>query len=162
MGDAFQGSSEIVVQAVPERVYAILEDSALLSRWAPMVKHTTGKTEKPGTVRICQVEWEGREDEVMERCAEAIPNKKIAWVMEKGMMTRMFSAISFWYDLEPRNGNATLLRLGFLYKPKHLLARLMYHLMLKRKLHDLRQTLLNNLKNLAEDSSRAYATNDRT
>ena len=60
MGRAFQGSSEVVVQAGPERVYTILEDSTLLSQWAPMIKHTTGKIERVGSVRECRVEWDGR------------------------------------------------------------------------------------------------------
>ncbi|MBI3603086.1 MAG: SRPBCC family protein [Nitrospirae bacterium] len=150
MGDALQGLSEIVIQAGPERVYAILEDSTLLPRWAPMVKHTTGRTEKVGSVRTYQVEWEGRKDEVAERCVEAIPNKKIAWIMEKGMMTRMFSRISFWYVLEPQGRSTTVLQMGFLYEPRHILARLMYALIMKRKLKQLRRSLLENLKNLAE------------
>lgn len=150
MKPAVEGLSEIMIQAGPDRVYAILEDSTLLPRWAPMVKHTTGKTERVGTVRTCHVEWEGKKDEVSERCIEAIPNKKIAWIMEKGMMTRMFSKISFWFVLEPQGSTTTLLQMGFFYEPKHILARLMYALMMKRKLKQLRQSLLENLKNLAE------------
>lgn len=150
MGTAFQGSSEVIVNTGPERIWAILEDSTLLPRWAPMVKGTTGRTERVGSVRTCQVEWEGRQDQIVERCVEAIPNKKIAWVMEQGMMTRMFSTISFWFVLEPRDGNATSLQLAFLYQPRNLLARLMYSLMMRRKLAQLRQTLLENIKRLAE------------
>ncbi len=150
MGGAFQGSSETMIHAGPERVYRILEDSTLLPQWAPMVKHTTGKTERTGSVRECQVEWEGRQDQVAERCVEAVPNRRIAWVMEKGMMTKMFSTIRFGFDLEPRDESATLLRMEFLYEPRHLLARLMWHLMMKKKLGGLRQELLGNLKKLAE------------
>ncbi len=115
-----------------------------------MVKHTTGKTEREGSVRTCQVEWEGRKDHVVERCVEAVPGKRIAWVMEQGMMTKMFSKISFGFDLESKDDNTTLLRLGFLYEPKHILARLMYSLMMKRKLEQIRRTLLENLKQLGE------------
>ncbi len=147
---AFQGSSQILIQARPERVWAIVADSTCLAQWAPMVKQTTGRAESVGSVRTCQVEWEGRKDQVVERCVEAVPNKKIAWVMEQGMMTKMFSQISFGFDLEPRAGATTLVRLGFLYEPKHILARLMYSFMMKRKLELLRQSLLENVKRLAE------------
>ena len=148
MGGAFQGSIEVVVQSVPERIWSVLENSTLLPQWSPMVKSTTGKKETTGSVRTCQVEWDGRKDEVMERCIEAIPNKKIAWVMEKGMMTKMFSTIRFWFELNSQDGS-TLLRMGFLYEPKNFLARLMYHLMMKRKMEALRHELLGNLKRLA-------------
>lgn len=147
---ALQGQDESLIRTSAERIWAILEDSTLLPQWAPMVKSTTGKTERVGSVRTCQVEWEGRKDQVVERCIEAIPNKKIAWVMEQGMMTKMFSKINFWFILEPHDGNATVLKLGFLYEPKHLLARLMYSLMMRRKFEQLRRTLLTNIKNLAE------------
>ncbi|HLF87228.1 MAG TPA: SRPBCC family protein, partial [Nitrospiria bacterium] len=79
---AYQGMSEIEVKARPEQIWAILEDSTQLSAWAPMIKQTTGKIERIGSVRTCQVEWERRKDEVVERCIEATPNKKIAWEME--------------------------------------------------------------------------------
>lgn len=149
---AMQGSDEVLIQAKAEQIWTILEDSTLLPQWAPMVKSTTGKIERVGSVRTCQVEWEERKDEVVERCVEAIPNKKLAWVMEQGMMTKMFSTIRFWLTLEPRHSNATLLQMGFLYQPRHLLARFMYSLMMKRKLNQLRRTLLTNIKNLAERS----------
>lgn len=149
MAGAFQGSSEIVIQAGTERVYKILEDSALLPQWAPMVKQTTGKIEKVGSIRECQIEWEGRKDQVAERCVEAVPNSKIGWVMEKGMMTKMFTTIRFWFELDSQDGS-TLCRLGFLYQPKYFFARLMYHLMMKKKMESLRQELLKNLKKLAE------------
>lgn len=153
MGKAFQGSSEILVETEPARVWAILEDSTLLPQWAPMVKSTTGKTERIGSVRTCQVEFEGRKDQVTERCIEAIPNQKIAWVMEQGMMTKMFSKIQFGFTLEPRDARATLIRLGFLYEPRNLVARLMYTLMMGRKFDRLRRTLLENIKRLAEQRS---------
>ena len=153
MGTAFEGSSEIVVKAKPELIWAVLEDSTLLPQWAPMVKSTTGKKESVGSTRTCQVVWEGRQDEVVERCVEAVPNRKIAWVMEQGMMTKMFSKISFWFVLEARDGNATSLQLGFLYQPKDLLARLMYALMMRRKLDRLRRILLANVRDLAEQRS---------
>lgn len=149
---SMQRYNETLIQAKAEQIWTILEDSTLLPQWAPMVKSTTGKIEKAGSVRTCQVEWEGRKDEVAERCIEAIPNRKITWVMEQGMMTKMFSKIQFGFALEPKNGGATLVRLGFLYEPRNLLARLMYSLMMKRKLDSLRKTLLANIKNIAERS----------
>lgn len=147
---SFQDSNEILVKAKPEKIWTILEDSTLLPKWAPMVKSTTGKKERAGSVRKCEVEWEGRKDHVTERCIEAIPNKKIAWVMEQGMMTKMFSKISFWFILEPRGNNTTLLQLGNLYEPRNFFARIIYSLMMKRKLKQLNLTLLQNIKNLAE------------
>ncbi len=54
----YQGRSEIEIKARPDQVWAILEDSTRLPDWAPMIKGTTGKIEKVGSLRTCQVEWE--------------------------------------------------------------------------------------------------------
>ena len=56
----YQGISEIEIKARPDQVWAVLEDSTQLSAWAPMIKQTTGKIERVGSVRTCQIEWEGR------------------------------------------------------------------------------------------------------
>ncbi len=146
----YQGMSEIEIKARPEQVWSILEDSTHLSQWAPMVKSTTGKTERVGSVRSCEVEWEGRKDHVVERCIEAIPNKKIIWEMEQGMMRKMFSKIQFGFTMEPTDSTATMVRLEFLYEPRNILARIMYTFMMRRKLEGLRQSFLENLKGLIE------------
>lgn len=150
MARAFQGSSELTVNAGPERIWAILADSTVLPQWAPMVKATTGKTERVGSVRTCQVELDGRHDQVTERCIEALPNRKITWVMEQGVMTRLFSTVRFGFLLDPQGPNMTQLKIEFLYEPRHLPARLMYALIMRRKMEQLRQVLLENIKRLAE------------
>ncbi len=145
-----QGSNEIVVNAKPEPIWRVLEDSTLLPQWAPMVKRTTGTTERVGSVRTCEVEWQGRRDEVVERCVEATPYRRIGWVMEHGMMTKMFSGIAFGFVLEPRDTNTTLLRTEYRYEPRNVLTGVMFKLMMARKLNEMRETLLTNLKSLIE------------
>ncbi len=145
-----QGSNEIIVNARPEPIWHVLEDSTLLPQWAPMVKHTTGTTQRAGAVRTCQVEWQGRKDEVFERCVEATPNKRIGWVMERGMMMKMFSKVLFGFALEPQGANATRLRMEYRYEPKNLLASLMFKVMMSRKLNEMREMLLGNLKAFVE------------
>lgn len=145
-----QGSNEIFVDAPPERVWSVLEDSTLLSAWAPMVKKTTGVKETLGSRRTCEVEWEGRRGEVVERCTEATPPKRISWEMERGMMLKFFSKVAFGFDLEARDPRATLLRMRYSYQPKNVLAALMFRLMMSGKLERMRQTLLAHLKALVE------------
>lgn len=150
MTQALQGSNEIIVNAKPEVIWHVLQDSTLLPKWAPMVTHTTGTTERVGSVRTCQVEWQGRRDEVVERCVEATPYRRIGWVMERGMMMKMFSRVAFGFALEPRGPNTTLLRMDYRYAPKNVLAALMFKVMMRRKLNEMRGTLLANLKSLIE------------
>lgn len=65
-----EGTNETVVDAPP--------DSTCLGQWATMVKSTTGSRETVGSCRTCQVEWEGRKDEVVERYTEATPGRRIS------------------------------------------------------------------------------------
>lgn len=152
MKRAVQGSNEIIVNAKPEPIWLVLEDSTLLPKWAPMVRRTTGTTERVGSLRTCRVEWQGREDEVVERCVEATPHTRIGWMMERGMMMKMFSKVSFGFALEPRDGNTTLLRMEYCYEPKNVLAGLMFEVMMRRKLNAMREMLLGNLKAFIEQS----------
>lgn len=75
---SIEGSNQIVIEASPDRVWRVLEDSTCLSQWATMVKETTGVRETVGSRRTCQVEWEGRKDEVVERCTEASSDRRIS------------------------------------------------------------------------------------
>lgn len=147
---SIEGSNEITVDAAPDRIWRVLEDSTCLSQWATMVKQTTGVRETVGSLRTCQVEWDGRKDEVVERCTEATPARRISWVMERGMMLKVFSKVAFGFDLEPKDARTTLVRMHYSYEPKNFFAGLMFRLMMSGKLDRMRQTLLSNLKAFVE------------
>ncbi len=118
---SIEGSNEITVDAAPDRIWRVLEDSTCLSQWATMVKQTTGVRETVGSLRTCQVEWDGRKDEV-----------------------------AFGFDLEPKDARTTLVRMHYSYEPKNFFAGLMFRLMMSGKLDRMRQTLLSNLKAFVE------------
>lgn len=159
---ALHGSNQIVVEATPAQVWAVLQDSSLLTQWAPMVKHTTGQIETVGSSRACQVEWKGRKDEVVERCVEAVPHQRISWVMEKTDMKKMFSDIRFGFRLEPHGPDATRLTMEGTYSPRHVVAWAMYSFLLRRMLHQLRESLLANLKRFIEERRAASAGSAKT
>jgi len=145
-----RGSNEISVRASRDRVWHVLEDSTCLPKWAPMVKQITGQRETVGSKRTCHVEWEGRRDEVVERCTEAIPNDRIGWVMERGMMLKMFSKVGFGFVLQPESSGNTRVRMEYSYTPRNVLTGLMFRVMMARKMDAMRQGLLANLKELVE------------
>lgn len=63
-----QGSDEIAIKALPEDIFAILEDSPKLPQWMPAVKSTDGCREVIGSIRKCDVNFEGRNGYVVEEC----------------------------------------------------------------------------------------------
>ncbi len=61
----------------------------------------------------------------------------------------------FWFSfvLEPRDSDATRVRVETHFEPRGLKGRLMSALMIKRKFREVRETALRNLEQLAEDAS---------
>lgn len=149
-----QGSDEIVIEAVPERIWEILEDTTRLPEWAPMVRHTSAQRESLGAVRECAVELEGRPGRVAERCVEFVPNRRIAWLMveESFGFGRMFADQGFSFTLEPRGGGQTLVRNESYYRPKQVLAQVMSVVLMRGKFRHIRERVLLNLKRLAEET----------
>ena len=159
MKSKLQGSSEVVVQASPERIWGILEDSqSNLSRLWPMVKSVEiDGIERVGVVRRCEVEFTGQSGHTVERCIESVPNRKLAHSIEQDSFgfSRMLSDFWFAFVLEPRGPEGTTVRVETHFEPKGLRGRIMSTLMAKRKFGELRETALGNLKRLAESPGQA-------
>jgi len=148
------GSDEIVVLTPPSAIWPLLEDSRRLPEWAPMVKSTTGLTESAGTTRTCQVEFEGRKDEVVERCIEATPNQRIRWVMEQGMLLKVFKSVVFGIALNPEGADTTRVAMEYEYQPRNFFFALVYRFLMARKMAAMRHGLLTNIKRITEQSQR--------
>lgn len=147
-----QGTNEIVIDATPERVWAVLEDATRLPEWAPMVLKTTGTREARGAVRECEVRLEGRAGRVCERCVEFEPFTRIGWelVQDTFGFSRLLREFGFDFALEPLAGTATLVRNTTYYTPRGLLGSLMSALILRRKFGAIRGRMLGNLKVISE------------
>jgi uncharacterized protein YndB with AHSA1/START domain len=156
-----QGSSEITIDAPPEAVWEILEDSRPnLPRLWPMVKRCEIEgRERVGAVRRCTVEFMGKSGYTVERCLESIPNRRLAHSVETDSFgfSRMLSEFWFAFILEPTDTGATRVRCESHFDPKGLKGRIMSALMIKRKFCDVRETALSNLKRLAEAATTEHA-----
>lgn len=152
-----QGTSEIVIHAPPERIWALLEDSTRLADWAPMVKRTTGKREALGAVRECDVEFDGKPGRVVEQCVQYDPCRAIGWRMTEDSFgfSRMLDDLGFDFVLHSVGTRTTRVVNTTYFHPKNLLAKLLGTLMMRRNFRRLRQRLLANLKRLAEDRTLA-------
>lgn len=150
-----QGSDELIVHASPKHIWEILEDSQLLADWAPMVRSSTGTRETVGAVRECEVEFNGKGGQVVEGCVEAVPERRIAWMLQEDTFgfNRMLDDFGFSYELEPKAADETLVRTTSYYEPKTLLAGAMNLLMMRRKFGQVRRRSLQGLKRLAEKTA---------
>ncbi|HEV8657560.1 MAG TPA: SRPBCC family protein [Thermoanaerobaculia bacterium] len=146
-----KGTHEITISTPPDEVWRVLEDSTLLPAWVPMVKHTTGLRETAGSTRTCEVEWNGRRDEVSERCTEATRNERIAWALERGMLLKMFSKVSFAFVLKKEQSEATRVTMEYSYEPRNFITSLLFRVMMARKMATMRRGLLANLRRVVEE-----------
>jgi carbon monoxide dehydrogenase subunit G len=150
-----QGANEIVIEATPAQIWGVLEDPLRIPEYFPSVSSVevdAGARESVGATRRCQVEMGGRRGQVVERCIESVPERKLTHVMDKDPFgfSRLFGDFGFSFVLEPQGKDATVVRIEGFYREKTLLSRALNVLVMRRKLSRLRAGILANLKSLVE------------
>ncbi len=158
MEPKLQGTNEIVIHAAPSQIWAVLENPLRIPEYFPSVSSVevdAGAREAVGATRRCQVEMGGRRGEVVERCTEAVPERKLTHVMDKDPFgfSRLFCDFGFSFILEPKSADDTSVRIEGFYREKTVLSRAMNTLMMRRKLNNLRARILANLKSLVESQA---------
>jgi uncharacterized protein YndB with AHSA1/START domain len=151
-----QGANEQLIEAPPARIWAVLEDPALLPQWVPAVERMTahGEREAPGAVRRCDVNFGGRKGYIVERCVEAVPERRLLYAVDDDSLgfTKLFAGYHFSLELEPRGERRTLVTSRTFYEPRGMRGRLMNRLM-SRKFASVRAEMLLGLKRLADAGS---------
>lgn len=158
MRGPLQGADEILIDASPDRIFAILEDGQRLPDWTSVIS-TTGTRETVGAVRECDVDLDGKRGSVVERCVESLPPQRIAWAMERDTFgfSRLVSDFGFSFTLEPAGDGWTRVRNETYYRSKGPFAAAMNALIMRRKFRGVRRRWLGNLKGVSEtvDSRRS-------
>lgn len=148
----FQGQNEVIINASVDKVWDILVDGTVLSKWMKIVKNTSSITESLNAVRSCDVEMNGKKGKVSEKCVLYDEKKEIGWEMlsDEFGISKMFDSYSFSFELLPEGqGQTKLINRGYA-NPKNTLAKLMNTLMMKRMSSRMRIKALTGIKNLAE------------
>jgi len=152
MKGKFQGQNELVMNASIEKIWNILIDGKVLSKWMTIVKHTTSGVESLNAVRSCEVEMNGKKGQVSEKCILFNEKKEIGWLMltDEFGISKMFENYSFSFELIPIDNNTTkVINKGYA-DPKNLFAKLMNIIMMKRMSSKMRNEALSGIKRLAE------------
>jgi uncharacterized protein YndB with AHSA1/START domain len=147
-----QGRDEIVINTAPDRIWSILQDSQRLPDWMPAVKSTNGHREMIGTERKCEVNFEGRDGHVVERCVVYEEPHRIGWQLLEDSLgfSKMLKHFTFDFVLEPLEPEKTRIVHTSYFEPRNWFARMMIALMIRKKFRSLRQRVLANIKRLAE------------
>ncbi|MFM9943797.1 MAG: SRPBCC family protein [Bacteroidia bacterium] len=148
-----QAHNEAIIHAPVSKVWAIITDITLLDKINPGVIAATGRMDKQGETRTCEMMNGGKKGKMTERLAELVHEKKTVWVIENDSMGmgKMLIDPKFCFYLEKICDNQTKIRNESYYLPANLMVRIMNALMMKKKMGQIQQQILTNIKNIAEN-----------
>ena len=147
-----QARNEAIINAPIGSVWAIITDINLLHKVNPGVIKATGRMDKQGETRTCEMDNKGRKGTMTERLIELVPEKKTVWSIENDTMgmKKMLSGTRFCFYLEKLGDNKTKIINESYYQPVTLMAEIMNGLMMKKMMSKIQAKILSNIKSLSE------------
>lgn len=147
-----QARNEAIINAPIGNIWAIITDINQLHKINPGVIKATGRMDKQGETRTCEMQNGGRKGTMTERLAELVHEKKTVWVIENDSMgmSKMLIEPRFCFYLEKLGDNKTKIINESYYKPANFLVKIMNALLMKKKMGQIQAQLLSNIKSIAE------------
>lgn len=147
-----QARNETIINAPIGKVWAIITDISLLHKVNPGVLKATGRMDKQGETRTCEMDNKGRKGTMTERLIELVPEQKTVWTIENDSMgmKKMLSDTKFCFYLEKVGDEKTRVINESYYQPITFMAKVMNVLMMKKMMGKIQGKILSNVKTLAE------------
>ena len=147
-----QARNEAIINAPVGSVWAIITDITLLQKVNPGVIKATGRMDKQGETRTCEMKNRGKVGTMTEKLIELIPEKKTVWAIENDSMgmSKMLKDTRFCFYLEKLDDNKTKIVNESYYDPATFMAKIMNAWMMKKKMGEIQAQILSNIKSIAE------------
>ncbi|MDZ4716149.1 MAG: SRPBCC family protein [Cytophagales bacterium] len=147
-----QARNEATINAPISSVWAIITDIKLLGKINPGVISATGRMDKQGETRTCEMENQGKKGTMTEKLVELVHEQKIVWAIESDTMGmgKMLKDPRFCFSLEKIGDSKTKIVNESYYEPANLMVRIMNALMMKTKMGEIQGQILSNIKSIAE------------
>ncbi len=147
-----QARNEAIVNAPISSVWAIITDINVLPKINPGVIKASGRMDKQGETRTCEMNNKGRKGTMTEKLVELVHEKKTVWAIENDTMgmAKMLKDPRFCFYLEKEGENKTKIINESYYEPATFAAKIMNALMMKRMMSKIQSKILSNIKELAE------------
>jgi predicted ATPase len=147
-----QARNEAVINASLSDVWRVITDINLLHKVNPGVITAKGRMDKQGETRTCEFDNRGKKGMMTERLIELVPEKKTVWTIESDNMgmSRMLKATRFCFILEKIGENKTRVVNESYYEPANLFASIMNALVMKRKMSQIQERILANIRSITE------------
>ncbi len=148
-----QARNEAIINAPISKIWAIITDINLLPKVNPGVLSASGRMDRQGETRTCEFNNRGRKGTMTERLIELVPEKKTVWTIESDTMGmgKMLKDPRFCFYLEKLGDDKTKIINESYYEPANLMAKVMNGLMMKKKMRQIQEQILSNVKSLAEN-----------
>lgn len=147
-----QARNEAIINAPIRSIWAIITDINLLHKVNPGVIKATGRMDVQGETRTCEMSNNGRKGTMTEKLVELVPERKTVWAIESDTMgmAKMLKDPRFCFYLEKLDDNKTKIVNESYYEPANLIVKIMNALMMKRKMGQIQEQILANIKSIAE------------
>jgi carbon monoxide dehydrogenase subunit G len=147
-----QVRNETVINAPISKIWNIITDINMLPKVNPGVVSATGRMDKLGETRTCEIDNKGRKGTMTEKLIELIPEQKTVWTIESDTMGmgKMLSGTKFCFSLEKIDNYKTKVVNETYYDPANLFAKIMNGIMMKKMISKAQTTILNNIRSLTE------------
>jgi len=147
-----QARNEAIINAPIGSVWAIITDINLLPKVNPGVINATGRMDKQGETRTCEMDNRGKKGTMTEKLIELVPEKKTVWAIENDSMgmSKMLKDPRFCFYLEKLEDNKTKIINESYYEPANFMVKIMNALMMKKKMGEIQEKILSNIKAIAE------------
>jgi len=147
-----QARNEAIINAPISSIWAIITDINLLHKVNPGVIKATGRMDKQGETRTCEMNNRGKVGTMTEKLIELVPEKKTVWAIENDTMGmgKMLKDPRFCFYLEKLDDNKTKIVNESYYEPANFMVKIMNALMMKRKMGEIQEQILSNIKSIAE------------
>lgn len=147
-----QARNEAIINAPVAIIWAIITDINQLNKINPGVIKATGRMDKQGETRTCEMDNKGRKGTMTEKLIELVHEKKTVWAIESDTMgmTKMLKDTRFCFYLEKTNDTRTKIINESYYIPSTFVAKIMNALVMKKMMGKIQGQILSNIKTLAE------------
>jgi hypothetical protein len=149
-----QVRNEAIINAPISSIWAIITDINVLHKINPGVIKASGRMDRQGETRTCEMDNKGRKGTMTEKLIELVPEKKTVWAIESDTMgmSKMLKDPRFCFYLEKLNDNKTKIVNESYYDPATFMAKIMNALMMKKMMGKIQGQILANIKSMAEKS----------
>ncbi len=147
-----QSRNEAIINAPVSSIWAIITDINVLHKINPGVIKASGRMDKQGETRTCEMDNKGRKGTMTEKLIELVPEKKTVWAIESDTMgmSKMLKDPRFCFYLEKLDDNKTKIVNESYYEPATFIAKIMNAMMMKKMMGKIQGQILSNIKSIAE------------